>query len=177
MTRMEKIAAARPDRILLREKDLNRSDYKKLAEQVMEICLKYGVPCSLYQYYEEYREFHFPSSILSDIKAEISGKPSLIGTSVHSLEKAMLAEETGTNYIIAGHIFATDCKKGLPPRGLEFLESICKSVKIPVYAIGGIKPENISLVKKSGAAGACIMSGFMTCDDPERFIQQLRKML
>ena len=32
----------------------------------------------------------------------------------------------------------TDCKKGLAPRGLDFLKNVCDSVDIPVYAIGGI---------------------------------------
>ena len=38
----------------------------------------------------------------------------------------------------AGHVYVTDCKKGLPPRGLEFLKEVCTKVTIPVYAIGGI---------------------------------------
>ena len=38
----------------------------------------------------------------------------------------------------AGHIYATDCKQGLPPRGLDFLEEVCRAVDIPVWAIGGI---------------------------------------
>ena len=35
-------------------------------------------------------------------------------------------------------------QKGLPPRGLDFLREVCRSVDIPVYAIGGIRPENNS---------------------------------
>ena len=84
----------------------------------------------------------------------------------------------------AGHIFATDCKKGLPPRGLDFLKNVCDAVEIPVYAIGGINiaPSDDSTasdappaydampdisvprladVMECGAAGGCIMSGMM----------------
>ena len=65
----------------------------------------------------------------------------------------------------AGHIFATDCKAGLPPRGTDFLKEVCSAVQIPVYAIGGIRPEEkqIEKVLSCGAAGACIMSGMMEC--------------
>lgn len=45
-----------------------------------------------------------------------------VGVSVHSADEAVLAEKMGATYVTAGHIFATDCKKGLEPRGIEFLK-------------------------------------------------------
>ena len=45
-----------------------------------------------------------------------------IGTSVHSVEDAKEAERLGVSYMTAGHIYITDCKKGLAPRGLGFLK-------------------------------------------------------
>ena len=86
-----------------------------------------------------------------------------IGTSVHSVGEAKIAERLGASYITAGHIYATDCKKDMPPRGTEFLRSICQAVNIPVYAIGGINPGTgqIEEVMKCGAIGGCIMSGMM----------------
>ena len=73
----------------------------------------------------------------------------------------MEAERLGAAYVTAGHIFTTDCKKGLPPRGLEFLTDVVNAVKIPVYGIGGIDEENITKIMECGAAGGCMMSGFM----------------
>ena len=67
-------------------------------------------------------------------------------------------------------MFLTDCKKGLPGRGLTFLQNICENVSIPVYAIGGISNENINDVRLTGAAGACIMSGFMKCNNVAEII-------
>ena len=46
---------------------------------------------------------------------------------------------------------------------------------LPVYAMGGVGPGNIAQVKQAGAAGACVMSGFMTAPDPARLVGQLRK--
>ena len=86
-----------------------------------------------------------------------------IGCSVHSVEDALEAQKLGATYLTAGHIYTTNCKKGLPPRGLKFLWDVCDSVTIPVYAIGGIHPETeqISEVIARGAAGGCIMSDMM----------------
>lgn len=64
----------------------------------------------------------------------------------------------GAHALIAGHIFPTDCKKGVAPRGLSFLEQVCNAVTVPVYAIGGITADTLPLVQQSKAAGACIMS-------------------
>lgn len=87
----------------------------------------------------------------------------VLGTSVHSAAEAVEAEALGASYLTAGHIYATDCKKGLPPRGLSFLKEICQSVSIPVYAIGGIKLNGNQLaeVMQYGAEGGCVMSGMM----------------
>ncbi len=84
-----------------------------------------------------------------------------IGTSIHSVEDAIFAESHGADYITAGHIFTTDCKKGLPGRGIDWLKSICHAVSIPVYAIGGISDANVSMLSDCNIAGYCMMSASM----------------
>ncbi len=100
---------------------------------------------------------------------------STIGVSVHSISEAETAEMLGASYLIAGHIFATDCKKGLKPRGIEYLSDISEAVKIPVLGIGGISLERLSSVLQTGAAGACVMSHFMNCDNPESEVSVFKK--
>ena len=137
----------------------------------------------------EHPYIHLPLPILEAyVKKNVSGNIStgmskstdnyqqffkVIGTSVHSVEDAIKAEQLGATYMTAGHIFATDCKKGLPPRGLDFLKNVCDTVQIPVYAIGGINIASsegddstlnvprLKDVMACGAAGGCIMSGMM----------------
>lgn len=85
----------------------------------------------------------------------------MIGASIHSVTEALEAQQLGASYVTAGHVFATDCKKGVPGRGLTFLKKVCEAVSIPVYALGGMNEGNLKLVMKMGAAGSCMMSGFM----------------
>ena len=97
---------------------------------------------------------------------------------VHSLGfrgEAQEAARLGCTYITAGHVFVTDCKKGLAPRGLAFLQEVVESVAIPVYAIGGIGSENAASVRKTGAAGVCVMSGLMQCENVEEQMKKLEK--
>ena len=97
------------------------------------------------------------------------GRPSFIkraGVSVHSAEEAETAQKLGADYLIAGHIYATDCKKGVPPRGIEFFRGVCESVDIPVLAIGGISENNFNEPLENGGTGVCLMSEFMKCENP-----------
>ena len=85
------------------------------------------------------------------------------------------AEQLGCTYITVVHIVDTDCKKDLPGRGLKFLEQVCKSISIPIYAIGGIGHDNIALVRKAGAKGACVMSGAMECKNVIEYIAAFKE--
>ena len=83
----------------------------------------------------------------------------------------MLKEQRdfGATYVNAGHVYVTDCKRA-GTSGLDFLRNVCKSVSIPVYAIGGIQLDadthtiaqnQAAEIASCGAKGGCIMSGMM----------------
>lgn len=180
LTRIEKIAAAKPDRVIFREKELIGDEYSLFAEKAFNVCNKYCVPFSVHSYTAiaedlNISDIHYPMMIIRSFSTYIRYRFGTVGASVHSADEAIEAEKLGADYIIAGHIFETSCKPDSAPRGLEFLRRVCESVKIPVYAIGGINSGNINHIVQAGADGACIMSGFMTCDDPAEYIKQLRK--
>lgn len=172
---IEMIASAHPKAIVLREKDLSEKEYEQLARQVMQICQKHGTQCILHSFSNVAIALgavavHMPLPLLQKMTPQEKSHFQIIGASCHSLEEAKEAQDLGCTYITAGHIFLTDCKKGLPGRGLPFLEEICKTVRIPVYAIGGISSQNMESVRKTRAAGACIMSGFMRCKTVEEIM-------
>lgn len=171
MDRIKKLAKEETaDYLLLREKDLPHEQYCELAWKCKEILQGSSVRLVLHSDVEAAMELsvdaiHFPFPVFQKkfllLPEEQRKRFSLIGVSTHSLEEAVFVEEHGGSYVTAGHIFATDCKKGLPPRGLEFLKRICEGVNIPVYGIGGINKENAPAVLAAGAAGVAVMSGFM----------------
>ena len=79
----------------------------------------------------------------------------------HSMEDMRQAVSLGADRILLGTIFETECKKGLRGKGLAVVQEICAACPVPVYAIGGIKESNIDAVMAAGAAGGCMMSGYM----------------
>ena len=173
------------EKIVLREKDLSSDDYEALAEKCKENCQEYGKPLVINQFIETAQKLQNPEVQISmemlrkytgntvqqrvntgagstcNLHSTVLGEFQAVGVSVHSAPEAEEAQLLGAGYLIAGHIFQTDCKKGIPGRGLAFLEEVCQKVSIPVYAIGGISPDNIQEVIRAGAKGGCMMSGFM----------------
>ena len=158
--------------VILREKDLLEIDYLKLLKNVEKVVEKNNGKIIIHKNYDILKEknknvvglhLSFETFLnLDENKIEnlrqIYGK---IGVSVHTLEEAKKSQDLGANYIIVGHIFNTDCKKGLKPKGLDFLKEIAKEIKIEVFAIGGIDFNNYSEVIKTGITGVCMMSGLM----------------
>lgn len=176
---IEIIASEKPTTVILREKDLSENEYAELAEQVMKICKKYDVLCILHSFTETAIRLgadglHLPLHLLRNMTENEKKYFPYIGTSCHSLADAIEAEKLGCTYLIAGHIYSTDCKKGVPPRGLDFLSDICKTVSIPVYAIGGIRQQNFHSVIEVGAKGGCIMSGLMKCENVHEYMEVLK---
>ena len=144
LEQIERVCKIHPEAVILREKDLTEEEYGTLAKEVMNICSRYQVSCILHNFWKTALELgctsvHLPLPILQKITDEEKKKFTKIGISIHSVEEAKEAEQLGASYLTAGHIYATDCKRGLPPRGLGFLKEVCREVSIPVYGIGGIK--------------------------------------
>ena len=106
---------------------------------------------------------HLPLALLRQLPAYERAHFAWLSTSVHSVDEALEAQRLGASVLIAGHIYSTQCKAGLAPRGLRFLHEVCKAVQLPVYAIGGIgfdKAQHAELLAQ-GACGACVMSAYM----------------
>lgn len=177
LTRIERLARAKPAGIILREKNLTPEAYKKLAGEVLCICKTYDVPCILHSFVQVSAELgcraiHLPLPRLLALNEAEKTYFSVIGASCHSREEARAAQQAGCTYITAGHVFDTGCKKGLPGRGTDFLREICACAFVPVYAIGGITPERMAEVYEAGAAGACVMSAAMECGDAEAYLSK-----
>ena len=164
LRRLEMVVRARPRAVILREKDLPPVAYERLAQEVLALCRAAGVPCLLHTHAAlalrlAAAGLHLPLALRRELPL------ALRGASCHSVEDVRAAERLGCSYVTLGHIYATACKPGLPPRGRDLLRRACAAARIPVYAIGGIPPARLAEVCADGAAGACVMSGLMRGSD------------
>ncbi|WP_080849336.1 thiamine phosphate synthase [Cytobacillus gottheilii] len=97
------------------------------------------------------------------------------GISVHTLDEAITAEKHGATYMLYGHCFPTDSKKGKEPIPLSSIRNIKRSASIPLYVIGGINEVRIEQVASYGADGVAVMSAIFASRNPAEAAKRLKE--
>jgi thiamine-phosphate pyrophosphorylase len=101
----------------------------------------------------------------------------LVGVSCHRFEEAREAESAGASYIFFGPVFDTPSKRGLgAPQGATRLAEICRSVRIPVVAIGGVDEGNAAECLRAGAAGIAAIRMFQEAGDVAELTEGMQKI-
>ena len=104
-----------------------------------------------------------------DIKSarSILGFSKIIGISASNELDIKKAIQEGCDYLGIGPVFTTTTKKEKIPLGIETLKSLTKDISIPWFAIGGIKQENISLLKKNNICKVAIITDLINSKKPK----------
>ena len=196
LAKIETAAAAGMDWIQLREKDLSGKDYASLAREALvrvsrpapakktstKILVNDRLDVALAT---KANGVHLGENSLSVEAAKrlthASGNEQslhsdiLVGVSCHSLESAQSAASAGAHYIIFGPVFATPSKAAYgSPQSLDRLAEVCRSVQIPVLAIGGITLENASSCFSAGASGIAAIRLFQDSTNLAETIRSIR---
>lgn len=175
LKQLEKVTKLRPHALILREKDLTDDAYESLAKKVFDLCKREDITFFLHTKIEIARKIGCQNINLSipvlkglseTEKKALTEDFCEISISCHSMEDVEIAMAGGATQIILGTIFETECKKGVLGKGVEFVREICQKCPLPVYAIGGMNLQRLPLVIDAGAAGCCMMSGFMQTTKP-----------
>lgn len=109
---------------------------------------------------------------IADAK-ELLGQGAIVGRTAHNLEEALEAEREGADYLGVGAVFATESKIVSSSISPKALEEIARIVSIPVYAIGGIDAENISVVNGRGLEGVAVIGAIANAEDPREAAKKL----
>ena len=170
LKQLEKVTKLHPHALILREKDLTDDAYESLAKKVFDLCKREDITFFLHTKIEIARKIgcqniHLSIPVLKGLseteKKALTEDFCEISISCHSMEDVEIAMAGGATQIILGTIFETECKKGVLGKGVEFVREIYQKCPLPVYAIGGMNLQRLPLVIDAGAAGCCMMSGFM----------------
>ena len=112
-----------------------------------------------------------------NIARRILGNDKIIGATARTKEQAVKAEKDGADYVGSGAVFGTSTKSDAVKMSFETLTEICRSVKIPVTAIGGITKDNVSELKGTGISGVAVVSGIFAEKDIYNSTLEIRKKI
>lgn len=166
--------------IQLREKELDEEHFLEEAKEIKELCRRYQVPFVINDNVEialavDADGVHVGQSDMeAGMCGQSSGSDKIIGVSAQTVEQAVMAEQNGADYLGVGAVFPTGSKADALEVSHDTLKAICKAVKIPVIAIGGISKENILELSGSGICGIAVISAIFAKDDIEEAARELR---
>ena len=162
--------------LIIRNKSLNRDEYQKLAEGIMEL-LNGKLPCILH--FDNLNSFmkmndlisksygvHFTSSLLKKLNKndllKHFEKKKVFGGSCHNEQEISLASSLGLNYCILGPIKDKLIDKKIITKGMGWdkFSNMAKKYSIKSYAIGGLRNEDFDIASKHYACGIAGISMF-----------------
>lgn len=177
---IEKACQAGVDLVQLREKTGSSKELLNWALLVKQVTDKYNVPLIIDDRIDiaqasEAAGVHLGQSDLPvKLARQILGPATIIGATTKTIEQATIAQAQGADYLGCGAIFPTTTHVKTVQTSIATLTEICASVDLPVYAIGGMRPDRVKVLKNTGASGVAVVSDLMQASDPAVKVQDFK---
>ena len=160
--------------VQLREKDLSPKELLPLALQMRQLTTKYGAKLLINSCMETTLAVAADGIHLTSIDPPITetrqklGSNRLIGISTHSMPDIESAVNKGADFVTFGPVYHTASKARYGnPLGLTELKKACAISSIPVFALGGITPEQIPELQQAGCSYFACIGAILNSDSPE----------
>jgi thiamine-phosphate pyrophosphorylase len=183
-TRLQGALKAGIRSVQLREKDMSVGELTQYAIKVREMTREYNASLFVNDRIDVAMAVGADGvhlgrrSIPVQAARRIANEDFIIGVSTHSIKEAADAWNEGADFITFGPVYETPSKmKYGRPLGINMLRKAASSIKIPVYAIGGINKGNISDVMETGVKGAAMISALLGADDVEQKTGEIVRLI
>lgn len=173
--------------VQLREKEAEDALILQEAQELKELCHRYGVPFLVNDRPDLAQAVgadgvHVGQEDTGLVEARnLLGANALLGGSAHTVEEALAAQAAGADYLGCGAVFGSGTKHNVSQMSVETLSAICQAVDIPVVAIGGVSLDNLPLLAGTGIAGVAVISGLFAAADKteaaQAFLRQLEGLV
>jgi thiamine-phosphate pyrophosphorylase len=122
---------------------------------------------------------HCPEEGLpADAARHVMSAGAWVGASSHSVDAARRAVAEGADYVFFGPVFDTPSKAVFgKPLGLAALRDVCDDIDIPVFAIGGVTPDNARACINHGAHGLAVISAIAGAPDVDAAVGSFREVI
>lgn len=176
---IERVARAGAHLIQLREKELEDRQLLERASAAAERCRIHGTLFIINDRPDIARLCHADGVHLGQddlpvaAARRIAGPQLLVGVSTHDPAQLDHAIDLHPDYIAVGPIFDSKTKPGLPLAGPEFLRHAARQTDLPLLAIGGVEPDNLSRLHPQRPVCLAVCSAVISRPDPEAAVREL----
>lgn len=168
--------------VQFRDKNSDADAFLDEAIRIQSVCRKYSVPFIINDNVEIAGKINADgvhvgqNDMNASDAAKFMGHDKILGVSVQTIEQAILAEQSGADYLGVGAVFTTSSKSDADNVSLDTLKKICSSVNIPVVAIGGINIDNAEKLKDSGICRIAVINAILSAENIEATTLNLKKV-
>lgn len=90
-----------------------------------------------------------------------------VGASVHDVDEGCGAAGAGADWLVASRLFSPAGPDG-PMVGMAFVEALVAATRVPVVAIGGVRPAHCRALRLAGVHGVAAIRGIWDAPNAER---------
>ena len=148
----------------LRSKSLAPAEIHALYRRVSADCRQHGIKLlinsDLPLFDANADGIHLSSRALMIARSR-PAKYEWVAASCHNLQELRHAEQIGVDFAVLAPILPTPTHPEVTPLGWEHMEKLIEQVNLPVFALGGLKLEDIARVAEAGGQGIAGISAFL----------------
>ncbi|HTD92101.1 MAG TPA: Nudix family hydrolase [Burkholderiales bacterium] len=82
-----------------------------------------------------------------------------VAASCHDRAEIEVATCVGVDFVVVGPVMTTPTHPGMPVLGWDGLAACVQDTVIPVYALGGMRQQDVEMARQSGAQGVAMLRG------------------
>lgn len=151
--------------VQLRAKRLEVPELLRLARQAVRRCERHGARLLLNATPELAREagaagVHLSASALAALQGTSLPRGLLAGASCHDAVELARAQALGVDYVLCSPVRPTASHPGTVALGWDAFSAFCSAAAVPVYALGGVGPDDVPRIRACGGHGAAGIRAF-----------------
>jgi 8-oxo-dGTP diphosphatase len=162
-TALDRALAKGVRRVQVRARSLSGDAWQALARQAVARCRKAGAEVLLNGDIELARDLQVGVQLRATQLVGLAERPLPDGlpvaASCHTAADLRQAEALGCDFAVVGSVYPTLSHPGGEPLGWPGFASLREGVSLPIYAIGGLSPADLSQARRHGAQGIAAIRG------------------
>lgn len=175
--RLERALAAGARLVQLREPQLELDAYHAYASDIALLCHRYGAKLMLNANPSLVAAcgadgVHLNTRRLRLVDARPLDPDLLVGASCHDREELGHAQRISADLAVLSPVRPTRSHPDAVTLGWDRFAALCSETNLPVYALGGMRPEDLPSARMARAAGVAMISGMWDRQDLEAAVAE-----